>query len=63
MRKKIKALGMDFTPRQYITQIVIIAGFAAAIGYMYFYSLLISTTVKTDFSTLNLTSDPANSIP
>ena len=42
MRKKIKALGLDFTPRQYITQIVIIAGFAAAIGYMYFYSLIVS---------------------
>ena len=42
MRKKIKALGLDFTPRQYVTQVVIIAGFAAAIGYMYFYSLIVS---------------------
>lgn len=42
MRKKIKALGMDFTPRQYFTQVVVIAGFAAAVGYMYFYSLIVS---------------------
>ena len=32
MRKKIKALGMDFTPRQYIIQIIIIGGLAGAIG-------------------------------
>ena len=42
MRKKIKALGLDYTPRQYITQVFVIAGFAAAIGYMYFYSLIVS---------------------
>ena len=37
MRRKIKDLGMDYTPRQYITQIVLFAGFAGAVGYMYFY--------------------------
>ena len=42
MRKKIKSLGLDFTPRQYITQLVLIAGFAAAVGYLYFYSLFVS---------------------
>jgi len=42
MRKKIKELGMDFTPRQYITQIVILGGLAGAIGYMYFYDLIIA---------------------
>jgi len=42
MRKKIKSLGMDFTPRQYITQVVIMAGFAGAVGYMYFYDLIVS---------------------
>lgn len=42
MRKKIKALGMDYTPRQYITQLVVFAGFAGAIGYLYFYSLFVA---------------------
>ena len=42
MRKKIKALGMDFTPRQYITQIIMLGGLAAAIGYLYFYDLIVA---------------------
>ena len=42
MRKKIKALGLDYTPRQYATQIILFAGFAAAVGYLYFYSLTVS---------------------
>ncbi len=42
MRKKIKDLGMDYTPRQYLTQIVLFAGFAGAVGYMYFYSLIVA---------------------
>ena len=37
MRKKIKSLGLDYTPRQYVTQIVLFAGFADVVGYMYFY--------------------------
>ena len=42
MRKKIKALGLDYTPRQYFFQIVLFASIAAAIGYLYFYNLLVS---------------------
>ena len=42
MRKKIKALGMDYTPRQYLTQLVFFAGFAGAVGYMYFYDLIVA---------------------
>lgn len=42
MRRKIKDLGMDFTPRQYATQIIILGGLAAAIGYMYFYDLIVA---------------------
>ena len=42
MRKKIKALGIDYTPRQYLTQVVLFAGIAAAIGYIYFYNIIIS---------------------
>ncbi len=39
MRKKIKALGIDYTPRQYLIQIVFLGGFFAGVGYLYFYSL------------------------
>ena len=42
MRKKIKTLGMDYTPRQYFTQILLFAGFAAGVGYLYFYSIIVS---------------------
>ncbi|MGN1267889.1 MAG: hypothetical protein ACI4U0_00055 [Candidatus Aphodocola sp.] len=40
MRKKIKSLGLDYTPRQYVTQIILFGGFAGAVGYLYFYNLL-----------------------
>lgn len=39
MRKKIKSLGIDYTPRQYLIQIVFLGGFFAGVGYLYFYSL------------------------
>lgn len=42
MRRKIKSLGIDYTPRQYLTQVVLLAGFAAGVGYLYFYSLIVS---------------------
>ena len=41
MRKKIKELGLDFTPRQYFTQVLLIAGIAGAVGYLYFYDLVV----------------------
>ena len=42
MRKKIKELGMDYTPKQYVTQVVLFAGFAGAVGYLYFYSIIVA---------------------
>ncbi len=42
MRSKIKKLGIDYTPRQYLTQILLIGGFAAGVGYLYFYSIIVS---------------------
>ena len=42
MRKKIKVLGLDYTPRQYFMQIILFAGIAAAVGYLYFYNLIVS---------------------
>ena len=42
MRKKIKALGLDYTPRQYVTQLALFGGIAGAVGYLYFYDLLVA---------------------
>ena len=42
MREKIKKLGIDYTPRQYLTQILLIGGFAAGVGYLYFYSVIVA---------------------
>lgn len=41
MRLKIKQLGLDYTPKQYIIQIVLLGGGAALIGYLYFYNLVV----------------------
>ncbi len=40
VREKSKELGQEYTVRQYITQIAVLGGFAALIGYFYFYSIL-----------------------
>lgn len=42
MRSKIKSLGLDYTPKQYLTQIVLFAGIAGVVGYLYFYNLIVS---------------------
>ena len=42
MRDKVRELGLEYTARQYIFQIVIFAGLAAGISYLYFYNILIS---------------------
>ena len=42
MRKKIKELGLDYTPRQYFVHVVLFAGIAAVVGYLYFYNLLVA---------------------
>lgn len=39
MREKVKELGLEYSPRQYITQIVLFAGLSGIISYMYFYDL------------------------
>ena len=41
MRLKIKQLGLDYTPKQYIMQILFLGGGAALIGYLYFYNLIV----------------------
>lgn len=40
VREKTKELGQEYTTKQYTIQVVIFAGFAAVVGYLYFYSLL-----------------------
>ena len=39
VREKSKALGLDYNPREYLTQVILIGGGAAVVGYIYFYSL------------------------
>ena len=41
MRKKVKELGLEYTPRQYAVQVAIFAGGAAVVGYMYFYNIFV----------------------
>ena len=41
VRKKAKSLKQDYTLRQYIGQIILFAGVAGAIGYLYFYNLIV----------------------
>ncbi len=40
VQQKAKELGQEYTVKQYTAQVIIFAGVAAAIAYLYFYSLL-----------------------
>ncbi len=40
VRQKTKELGVEYTAKDYLAQIVIIGGAAALISYMYFYSII-----------------------
>ncbi len=40
VKEKAKELGQDYTMRQYIVQVALFGGVAAAIAFLYFYSLL-----------------------
>lgn len=42
VRQKAKDLGQEFTPRQYLMQILILGGFAGVVSYLYFYNLIVS---------------------
>ena len=41
MRKKIKELGLDYSQRQYFMQVIMFAGVAGGVGYLYFYNLIV----------------------
>ena len=42
VRQKTKELGYEYTPRQYMTQVLLIGGAAGVISYVYFYNLIIA---------------------
>lgn len=42
VREKTKQLGQEYTVRQYTFQVVLFAGFAGVVSYLYFYNLIIS---------------------
>ncbi len=42
VREKVKALGQDFTTREYISQVVIFGVVAGGIAYLYFYNIIIA---------------------
>ena len=42
IREKVKELGMEYSAKQYTTQIVLFAGGAFIISYLYFYNIIIS---------------------
>ncbi len=41
MREKIKELGLEYSPRQYMIQIILFAGIASVVGYFYFYNIIV----------------------
>ena len=40
VREKAKELGQEFTAKQYVTQVILFAGGAAVISYLYFFSII-----------------------
>ena len=42
VREKTKELGQEYTPRQYMIQVIVMAGFTGVVSYLYFYNLFIS---------------------
>ena len=42
VRQKTKELGQEYTPKQYMTQVLMFSLFAAVISYLYFYNIMIS---------------------
>ncbi len=42
VREKTKELGQEYSPRQYLVQVLILGGFAGVVTYLYFYNLVVS---------------------
>ncbi|MEG1313142.1 MAG: hypothetical protein RSD40_02385, partial [Bacilli bacterium] len=42
IRDKVKKLGLEYTPSQYMTQVALFAGGAFIVSYLYFYNIVVS---------------------
>ena len=42
VREKTKQLGQEYTPKQYLAQVLMFSAFAGVISYLYFYNILVS---------------------
>lgn len=42
VREKTKELGQEYSPRQYLIQVVVMGAFAGVVSYLYFYNLFVS---------------------
>ena len=42
IREKVKELGMEYSAKQYTIQVIIFAGGAFIVSYLYFYSIVVS---------------------
>ena len=47
VKEKTKELGYEYTPRQYMIQVLLLGGFAAIVSFIYFYSILITAIYVT----------------
>ena len=47
VRDKAKELGQEYTPKQYLIQVVIFASFAGGVSYLYFYNIMTSIVYAT----------------
>lgn len=47
IRLKVKELGLEYTPRQYIVQIALFGGIAVVISYLYFYNIWVTIIYTT----------------
>ena len=42
IRAKVKTMGQEYSPKEYLVQVAIFAGLAFAISYLYFYNIVVS---------------------
>ena len=47
IREKVKSMGQEYTPKEYLIQVCVFAGVAFGISYLYFYSLVVSAIYVT----------------
>jgi hypothetical protein len=47
IREKVKEMGQEYTPKQYMIQVIIFAGAAFGISYLYFYNIITSIIYST----------------